>query len=101
MKPALAKTTPELWVLRQAYPVISSTATAIHLNHESDGDSFDDIWSAHVLKLGRNTEQGIVIVANNMDIHDDVLQSLHQWPQHVGEVGLDIPWFPDWNGASN
>ena len=58
MKLASAKTTSELWVLRQAYP--SHLLGSNLLNHDSDGDSFDDIFSAHVLELGRNTERRIV-----------------------------------------
>ena len=44
------------------------------------GDSFNDIFSVHV-KLWRIIEQGI-----NIDIHGNVLQSLHWW-EHVGEAG--------------
>ena len=76
-------------------PVVSSAAIFIRLNQDSDGYSFDDIFSAHVLELGRNTEQGIDIDTINNSIHDDVLQCLHRWPQHVGEAGPDIPCVPD------
>ena len=76
-------------------PVVSPAAISIRLSRDPDGNSFNDIFSAHVLELGRNTEQGIHIVAINIDIHDNVLQSLHRWPQHIDEAGPDIPWVPD------
>ena len=62
-------------------------------NENPDVDGFDDILCAHVLKLRSNTERGTVTVIKKMDTHDDVLQSLHRWPQHAGKVKLpDIPW---------
>ena len=53
-------------------------------------------FSANVLELGRNTEQVIEIDAITFDIYDNVLQSLQQWPQHVGEAGSDIPKVVDY-----
>ena len=93
MKSASVKTTPEIWVFRQAYPVVFfQTVAFIRPNQNIDGDRLD-IFSAHVLELGRNIEQGIVTVDNNMNIHNDVPQSLHRWPQYVGKGGLpDILW---------
>ena len=76
-------------------PVVSPAAIYIRLNQDFDGDSFDDIFSAHDLELGRNTRQGIVLVVINLDIQDNVLQSLHRWSQHVGEAELDILCVPD------
>ena len=81
--------------LVKSTPVVCSAAICIRLHQDFDGDSFDDIFSAYDLELGRNTEQRIDIVATNRDIHDDVLQSLHRWLQHVGEAGPDIPWARD------
>ena len=52
-------------------------------------------FSAHLLKLGRNVEWGVVTVVKKTDIHDDMLQIQHRWPQHVGEAGFDILWVPD------
>ena len=60
-----------------------------------DGDSFDDIFSAHVLELGSNTEQEIDAVVINEDSHSEVLQSLHGWPKHVSKAGHGIPWVVD------
>ena len=68
--------------------------------NDFDGDSFDDIFTAHVFELGRNTKQAVA-TAVNIDIHDDMLQSLHRWPQHVGEAGPKNSWSPDYKGASN
>ena len=82
-------------------PLVSPAVIWIYLNRDSDGDSFDDIFSAHFLECGRNTEQGIDINDINFDIHDDVLQSLHRWPEHIGETEPGIRWVPDYNGARN
>ena len=90
MKPASAKTN-----FVEPTPVVSPVAIYIRLNQDFDGDSFDDIFSAHDLELGRNTRQGIVLVVINLDIQDNVLQSLHRWSQHVGEAELDILCVPD------
>ena len=54
----------------------------------------------HMYSLGRDTEQGVV-AAVNIDFHDNMLQSLHRWPQRVGKAGPDNSWSPDYKGASN
>ena len=46
--------------------VFFQTVAFIRRNQNSDGDRFDNIFSAHVLELGRNIEQGIVTVDNNV-----------------------------------
>ncbi|KIM43793.1 hypothetical protein M413DRAFT_26088 [Hebeloma cylindrosporum] len=61
-----------------------------------NGDTFDDIRpSADVLEIGRNTDQGILIVLHNLKLHDNsnVLQSLHRWLEHVSEAGSDMLGF--------
>ena len=69
-------------------------APYIHLVNP-DGDSFDDIFSAHVLKLWKIDSDA----NKTIDVHDDVLQSLHRWLQHVGDAGpgagFEILWVPD------
>jgi hypothetical protein len=67
------------------------TCIILPVNRDPDFDSFDVIFSSH----SSNTKQAI-ITAINMNNQDDVLQSLHRWPQHVGEPGPDIPRVRDY-----
>ena len=59
----------------------------MRLKLDSDGDSLDNIFTAHSLELGRNTEQRIDIVLININIDDDVFQSLNRWLQQVNKAG--------------
>ena len=81
--PALHNTRPN----RDTPPDVVRAWAAICI-HIFNGDSFDDIFSAHILKHRKKTGQKIVIVEMviSIDIHDDVLQSLHRRLQHISEA---------------
>ena len=61
-------------------PVVTVCVRLERFERDFDGDSFDDIFCAHVLKIGRKTEEGIVRLIEwtniMIDIYDNVLQIL-------------------------